>query len=65
MLPQVMERPRPAYAGPLKLHLLGWTQEEIGEAVVKDHSAISRRLCDLEDFLNLTKSLHAKGGSTA
>ena len=58
-----MERPRPAYAGPLKLHLLGWTQEEIGEAVVKDHSAISRRLCDLEDFLNLTKSLHAKGQS--
>jgi hypothetical protein len=45
----------------LKLHLLGWTQEEIGQAVGKSQDTVSLRLRDLEDFLNLVKSLHAKG----
>jgi len=47
----------------LKLHLLGWTQEEIGEAVGKAQATINARLSDLQDFVKLIKSLHAKGQS--
>jgi len=47
----------------LKLHLLGWTQEEIGEAVGKTHQAISLRMQDLQEFVKLAKGLHAKGQS--
>ncbi|MGA2933922.1 MAG: hypothetical protein ABSD81_02055 [Methanomicrobiales archaeon] len=44
-----------------KVDILGWTQEEIGEAVGKDKAIISRRLCDLEELLKVIKSEYIKG----
>jgi len=48
-----------------RLNALGWTQQEIAEVVGLNRTSVSRKLCNLENLLKLTKSLLERGDSVA